>query len=184
MTKQQQELVLATKKLHLTKERTFKHYLDPLLMFGLSMFFLFLIRKGFIKKDGDYDSPYFLVFLIFPAIAFLLYYSQKRLLQLKQIDTRFAKQDNYKIVKETLKTLGWDIKVDSEGFIEAYTNNSGFWTWTDQMISIIIIDNTVLFNSVGNVDTYATQAISWGQHSRNRKQFRDTFELIAINQSN
>lgn len=153
-------------------------------MFGVSLFFLFLIVKGFIKKVGDYNSPYFLIFLIFPLTAFLFYVGQKRLLQLRQIDTRFAKQDNYKIVKETLLTLGWDIKVDNEGFIEAYTNNSGFWTWTNQMISIIITDNTVLFNSIGNVDTYATQAISWGQHSRNRKQFRDTFELIAINQTN
>ena len=168
MTTQQQQLCLTTKNLYLSNDRVFKHYLDTLIMLGLSLFMTILIAKGFIKKEGYYDSPYFLFFLFFPIVTILFYLSQRQLLRLHQIDTTFSKNDNYKIVKETLHTLGWHIKVDNKGFIEAYTDNFGFWTWTDQMISVLISDNVVLFNSIGNVDTYATQAISWGQHYKDQ----------------
>lgn len=152
-------------------------------MLGISLLFIFLVAKGFIKKQGHYNSPYLLIFLIFPIITLFAYINQRQLLKLKQINTDFLKPDNYKIVKDTLHTLNWRIKVDNKGFIEAYTNNFVFWTWTDQMISIVITDNKILFNSIGNVDTYATQLFSWGQNTRNIKQFKSMFELLETKHS-
>lgn len=75
--------------------------------------------------------------------------------------------------------LGWDVKVDNKGYIEAYTGDFGFWTWTDQMISILIDDNKIMFNSIGNVDTFATQPFSWRQNLRNIKQFKETFDRLS-----
>ena len=79
-----------------------------------------------------------------------------------------------------MRTLGWKVRVDNKGFIEAYVDESGlFFTWPAQMISVIIADNTILFNSIGDVDTYATQAFTWWKHARNIKQFKKTFDLFA-----
>lgn len=103
---QQQEIILTRRKLLLTRAREFRHYLDPLIMFGISLLIFFILVKGYIKKEGYYNSPYFLIFLIFPTIALLFYYNQRYLLRLKQIETEFSKDDNYKIVKETLQSLG------------------------------------------------------------------------------
>ncbi len=150
-------MTLATHKLTLTRKRTFAHYLDPLIMAAISLFFIFLILKGFVEKEGNYNSPYILIFLFFPIVSVLFFINQRRLLQLKQINTNFSKHTNYHLVKETLKVLSWHVKVDNKSFIEAYTDNFGFWTWTDQMISVFIADNKILFNSIGNVDNFAAQ---------------------------
>jgi hypothetical protein len=109
----------------------------------------------------------------------VLYFHQKNSLRLHELKASPLKQDNYKLVKETLSTLRWQIKKDNIGFIEAFTDNFGFWTWTDQMVSVIITDNKIFLNSICNVDTYATQAIAWGQNRRNIRRFKETFKLIA-----
>lgn len=183
MTTQQQQLSLSTKKLYLTKDRLLKHYLDCLILTGLTLLFFVLIGKGFINKQGHYNSPYFLLFLIFPALTLLIYFNKRQELRLKDIYTNLSKHDNYKIVRETLNQLGWQVKVDNKGFIEAYTDNFGFFTWTDQMISVLIDDKKISFNSIGNVDTFATQGFSWGQNIRNKKQFTEAFELLSTRQS-
>lgn len=183
MTTQQQQISLSTKKLYLTKDRLLKHYLDVIILTGLTLFFLFLIGKGFINNQGHYNSPYFLLFLIFPALTFLIYINKSQELRLKNIQTNLSKSENYKIVRATLKQLGWQVKIDNKGFIEAYTDNFGIFTWTDQMISVLIENKKISFNSIGNVDTFATQGFSWGQNIRNKKHFIETFELLSTRQS-
>lgn len=183
MTTQQQQISLSTKKLYLTKDRLLKHYIDVLILTGLTLLFLFVIGKGFINKQGYYNSPYFLLFLIFPTLTLLIYFNKRQALRLKDIHTNLPKSENYKIVRATLKQLGWQIKVDNKGFLEAYTDNFGFFTWTDQMISVLIDDKKISFNSIGNVDTFATQGFSWGQNIRNKKQFTETFEHLSKRQS-
>lgn len=183
MTTQQQHISLSKKKLYLTKDRLLKHYLDVLILTGLTLFFLFLIGKGFINRQGHYNSPHFLLFLIFPVLTLLIYFNKRQELRLKDIHTNLPKSDNYKIVRATLKHLGWQIKVDKKGFIEAYTDNFGRFTWTDQMVSILIVNDKIAFNSIGNVDSFATQGFSWGQNIRNKKKFAQTFELLTPRQS-
>ena len=160
-----------------------KHYLDVIILTGLTLFFIFLIGKGFINKQGHYNSPYFLLFLIFPALTLLIYFNKRQELRLKDIHTNLSKSENHKIVRATLKQLGWQVKVDNKGFLEAYTDNFGFFTWTDQMISVLIDEKKISFNSIDNVDTFATQGFSWGQNNRNKKQFTETFELLSTRQS-
>lgn len=182
MTVLHQDISLTTKRLYLPKNRLFKHFLDCFIMAGITLVVFVLIVKGWITRDGYYNSPYFLFFLIFPLFTLLIYLNKRQELRLREVHTRFSKQGNYQTVKAALKILAWHIKVDNKGYIEAYTDNFGFWTWTDQMISVLPTDNAIYFTSIGNVDTYATQAFSWGQHSRNIKQFRRTFESL-VNQS-
>jgi hypothetical protein len=156
--------------------------LDCYILAGISCFFIALVAKGFTDKIGNYDSPYFLFFLIFPVMAIVSIIVKRSELRYSEIETGKPLADNYKAVKETLKVLGWQLSLDKRRFLEAFTNNFGFWTSTDQMITIIISDNKILYNSIGNVDTYATQLISWGQHSRNRSQFKETLGLILSRQ--
>ena len=156
--------------------------MDTYFVTGFSIFLWILIVNGFINKEGHYKSPYFTIFLIFPIMAGLLYLHQKKSLRLKELETNLSKQDNYQAVKATLKELKWQIKVDNKGFIEAYTDNFGIITWADQMFSAVITDDKILINSICNVDTYATQAIAWGQNSRNVKRFRKTFEHVLTMQ--
>jgi hypothetical protein len=91
---QQQEIAFTRHRLSLTSRRTLAHYLDPLIMAAISIFFIFLILKGYIEKKGNYDSPYFLLLSFFTMIALLFYTGQRRLLNLKQIDTNFSKHSN------------------------------------------------------------------------------------------
>jgi hypothetical protein len=184
MTTQHQQLSFSTKRLYLPKGRLFQHYLDCFILAAMSLFLLFLIAKVYIDKQGHYDSPYLLLFLLFfPFLTLLAYFNKRQELRLKEIQTSLSKQGNYQAVKETIKALGWHIKVDNKGFIEAHKEGSGFfWTWPDQMASFLIMDNKIAFNSIGNVDNYTTQAFCWGQHSRSIKQFRNTFELISTKQ--
>lgn len=156
--------------------------MDTVIAAGLSIFFCFLIVKGFINKEGYYKSPYFAIFLVFPIVAGLLYLHQKNCLRLIEIETKHSKQDNYQAIKAALKKLKWQIKVDNKGFIEAYTNNFGLFTWADQMFSVLITDDKIFINSICNVDTYATQAISWGQNSRNIKRFKKAFAHVLTMQ--
>ena len=183
MTTQHQQFSISTKKLYLTKGRLAKYYFDTFILGGLTLLISVIISKGVITKVGHNSSPYFLLFLFFPVLTIISYLNLRRELRLTELKTGLSKHDNYKTTKETLKTLGWHIKVDNKGFIEAYTDNFGVWTWTDQMISIFLEDNKIMYNSVCNVDTFATQAFSWGQNTRNKKQFADTFELILTRQS-
>lgn len=183
MTTLQQQKVLESKRLHLTKRRTLRYYSDTLIVSFISIILLLFIVKGFISRSGYYNSPYLLIFLIFPGFACYLFVKQTKSLFLKELETSFTKQDNYKIAKETLQILKWHIRIDNKGFIEANTDSFGFLTWTDQMISILITDNKILLNSICNVDTYATQAITWGQNTRNMKKFIGTFERLSTKYS-
>jgi hypothetical protein len=182
MTILQQQEMIQTKRLHLTRGRKRRYYIDPFIVTGIALFLWFLIAKGFINKEVNYKSPYFTIFLVFPLMAGLLYLHQKKSLRLTEIETNLSKQDNYKAVKAILRELKWQIKVDNKGFIEAYTDNFGIITWADQMFSVVITDDKILVNSICNVDTYATQAISWGQNARNIKQFKRAFEHVATMQ--
>jgi hypothetical protein len=183
MTTEQHQKALTTRKLTLSKRRALAHYLDFFLMIVISIFLGVYVLRGYSEETSNYNSPYLLIFLAFPIATIVIYLSQRRLLRLASIETNHSKSANYMLAKETLKTLGWRIKVDNKGFIEAYTNNFGFWTWTDQMISIFISDNKILYNSIGNVDSFATQAVSWGQNLRNRKRFRNALGILATKHS-
>lgn len=185
MTTLQQEHMAIAKRLVMTRDRVFRHYLDAIIVAVISFIFVYLIAKGFIGKAGHYDSPYFLIFLIFPVLSFFLFIKQYSSLRLKEFNNGFSKAENYRLAKETLKTLGWQIRIDNKGFIEAYTNTGGWFslTWTDQMISVVITDGKILFNSISNVDTYATQVITYGQNKRNMKKFAETFELLSVSRT-
>jgi hypothetical protein len=180
MNKKEQEFAITTKKLHLNKGRLLRHYFDVYLMALITVFLVFYKLEVFVSIIRDHNSPIFLFLLFFPVLTILIYYNKTKELRLTELHTVYAKQENYTVVKQTLKTLGWRIKIDNKGFIEAYTNNFGLWTWSDQMFCVFITDNKILYTSLVNVDTFATQAITWGQNSRNKRKFKEYFELESV----
>ena len=182
MTTLRQQEMIQTKRLYLSTRRKRRYFLDTFIVTGISIFFWLLIAKGFVYKEGYYRSPYLVIFIVLPLMAGLLYLHQKNSLRLVELETSLSKQDNYKAVKATLQELKWQIKVDNKGFIEAYTDNFGIFTWADQMFSVVITDGRIFINSICNVDTYATQAISWGQNTRNVRRFTQTFEHLSTMQ--
>lgn len=175
MKVEQQQQLIQNRRLQLTGRRKWLHYNDPLLLAGLSLFIAFLMGKDLVKASY-YSSP-LLILLTFPMASLVLFIKQYRSLNLKEIFTGLTKEENHQLVRDALRALGWSVKINNKGFIEAYTNEWGWWTWVDQMISIAITDNEILFNSISNVDSFATQAFTWGQNWRNKRNF-----IRAINQ--
>jgi hypothetical protein len=179
MTTFHQQKMLQSKRLYLPKGRRFRFFMDTVFISGLSLLIFILLGETFISKQEHYSSPDYLIFLIFPVIALALYFHKKNSLKLHELETKLPKQDNYKIVKETIQALHWQIKVDNKGFIEAHTENSVMWSWIDLMFSVVIADKKIMFNSICNVDPYTTPTVGFGQNTKNIKRFKETFELIA-----
>jgi hypothetical protein len=115
MTTSHQENIIQSRRLTLAKGRAFRHYLDTIIISVISFVLLYFIAKGFITKTGHYDSPYLLIFLMFPFLSLILFIKQYSSLQLKEMNTNLSKEVNYKLAKETLRTLGWEMKVDNKG---------------------------------------------------------------------
>ena len=161
------------KKLYLPGGRLFRHYIDVFWFIAMSVALVVIV--GYIPRNFLAS----LVLLLFPLCAVLTYLGKNRELVLREIETGLAKEQNHELVKDVLGQLNWRIKVNNKGFIEAYTNNQGFWTWSNQMVSVLITDNRIMFNSIYNPDSYRSQAITWGQNFRNRKKFRDLIEQLA-----
>ena len=178
MNSSQQEEMIETNQLRLSAGRRRRYYIDTFIVTSLSLVIWFLILKGFINKEGYYKSPYVFIFLIFPIVAVLLYIHQKNSLRLIGLETSLSRERNYQAVKATLKELKWKIKVDNKGFIEAHIDNFGIFNGSDQMFSVVITENRILVNSISNVDTYVSQAITWGQNFRNLIEFKKKFEEV------
>jgi hypothetical protein len=51
------------------------------------------------------------------------------------------------------------------------------------MVSIVITEGKVLFNSISNVDSYATQVVTYGENKRNMEKFAETFELLSVSRT-
>lgn len=179
----QQKQLLQSGRLKLTGKRKWLHYLDALMFAAMSLIFIGMIANRFIEKTGNYKSPYIFIFLAFPAFTVLVFYSQYALLKFKQINTNLSKQKNHDLVKATCRVLKWRVKVDNVGFIEAYIESSGIWTWSDQMFTVVISDNLILFNSISDVEDYQAQAFTWGQNGRNRRAFIKAFKRLTTQAS-
>jgi hypothetical protein len=105
--------------------------------------------------------------------------SQQSKLILSSVKTGFRKQENYILTKKALESLQWTIKDDSLDFIEACNPHRDIRTWGDEMISIVVLDNELLINSICNLE-YRNQAfLTFGKNEQNVSKFKETFELVS-----
>lgn len=75
------------------------------------------------------------------------------------------------------------IKADGKGrlfkFIEAYNSNRDIRTWGNEMVSIVLLDNKILLESICNLTALNQLVFKFGKNRQNIDKFMETFELIA-----
>ncbi len=123
-----------------------------------------------------------LFMLIFPAIALAIWLNQYLILRCKQIDTNFEAETAYKIAKLTLETLQWPIyKHANNKYFQATNPFRDIRTWGDEMITVVVVDNKILINSICNLDygRMAQAGLSFGKNKQNIRKFIDTFNLLG-----
>jgi hypothetical protein len=167
----------------LSNGRTFRYYFDTILLAGLALFFFYLDIRDVIENQVPVTALRLLNLLSLSLIALICYFIQRSSLKFQQILNGFSTEDNYDLAKETLRKLQWQVEVDEAGLIEAHTSGSGFWAGGNQMFSIIITGRRILFNSIGNVDTYIPQLMVRAQNRRNMRRFRKRLELVVRNRA-
>jgi hypothetical protein len=181
MNEQQLQKMIKTRRLMLSKRRLRKHYRGCGAPGILGAFFFYLSAKGY---NGQSEQVYFGVSLLLISLAILMLLNQYFALRLKEVTTGLTREQNYYLVKETLKTLGWPVRVEDKGFVEAYTP-SGFpkdlRTGGREMVSIVITDEAVWINSICNLDHYLPpSAFSLGKNRQNVRKFLSTLELLTV----
>jgi hypothetical protein len=146
------EKISTTERLILSRKRLFRHYTGVLLLLLLSVFLITFIAVKSADSNFVFKTP-MLIFLIFPLFTIAAFINQYAALKLKTFGTGLSSLDNYSIAKDAIKTLNWKIRIDNRGFIEAFNDYTSFGRTTGKdMISIIITENKILINSIGNVD--------------------------------
>src|SRR5689334_5439043 len=109
--KQQQEMI-QSKRLILTRKRKFNHYYDAWLLSIIPIALIATIVYVSLTREFK-GNPWFLLFgLIFPLMAVGAFVFKYRGLNLIELPTGFSKQVNYVIVKEAIVLLSWKVKVD------------------------------------------------------------------------
>ena len=183
MTPEQITYMTKSGMLFLDKNRRKSHFgpssvLKTAAFIPVILFFFFIIRDGFEKLITliIVCSVISSVFLLASSFVFK---SQQRKLILTPFRTSFAKADNYIIAKKTLEALQWIVKEDSLDFIEAYNPQRDIRTWGDEMISLVLLDNEILINSICNL-VYRNQSFfTFGKNQENIARFKEMFQLIS-----
>jgi hypothetical protein len=181
MTPRQLKNTLTTKRLSLGKKDLLKHY-EAAIWTGIQSIFLlgYLLYK--ILTEDDRLNSSMLILLLFPFMSITICLNQYLILRCRQVDTNLDKETSYKIAKLTLETLQWPIiKLGDTKYLQATNPFNDIRTWGDEMITIIISNNTVLVNSMCNLNygRMAQAAFSFGKNKQNVKKFIDTFTLLC-----
>jgi len=180
MIKIQQDKILQTHRLILDKKRFYKHFEAPIYIGIPSLVALFFIVKLFLDKSIHFVPSMFLLFLL-PMMSVATFLNQYFALNMRQIDTSFNKLENHDLILQTLTTLEWIIKINDNGFIEAFNPFGDIRTWGREMVSFVFDDKRILINSICNVDQIRSQAMfSFGKNKQNVKKFIKAFEINSI----
>ena len=180
MTTEQQQKMLVTQRLILSRKRLFKHY-EALIWLGLPMCFCVAAFVYMQSQDSlaNIIGPK-LILLALPVLGLLIFSNQYRALGLKKMETSFSKEKNYILAKEAITALKWRLQVDNKGFLEAYNPIWDLRTWGNEMISIVIDDQQMLVTSICNVDQSKGQAaLSFGKNRQNIRRFGKMFTTMA-----
>ena len=183
MTSQQIQYMIQSGMLFLDKKRKNSHYdaaytirYVSLIPAVLSIYFLF--KQSF----ANWGSVLIFCFIstgIFLLVSLLIFKVQEAKLKFISFSTHRTKADNYLLSLEVLQILKWNIGQNSPDFIEAYNPNKDMRTWGNEMISILLLDNKILLNSICNLDLMNQSFLSLGKNEQNVAKFIDSFKVIA-----
>ena len=164
-TKEEFAKMFETKTL-LLKGRRWRRFNEAIVWAMLFMIMWVCAAVVSMIKNGFHWAP--VLFIIVP-ILFLTWWSPNKDKELRfyELTTEFNKKENHEFVLAALKKLEWKIGYTSIRFTEAYENSKNWWTWGDNMVTVLIEDNRILINCVTNLDVITTQAgFTFGELTR------------------
>ena len=182
MTPEQIDYMTKSGLLFLDKKRRHSHFdaantLKFTAFIPIVLFVVFIIKDGF-DKLGTLAIVCTVMAAVLLLASYLTYKSQQSKLKLATFETGISKTDNYILTKKTLEILQWKIKEDTSDFIEAYNPHRDIRTWGNEMISIILLGNQILLNSICNLDTLNQSGFSFGKNQENVDIFITKFQVI------
>ena len=169
--------------LFLTKKQRKNHYdatntLKLTAFIPVVLFFVFIIKDG-TDKLGTLIIVCAVMASVFLLASYLIYKSQQSKLRLTSFDTGVSQDDNYALARKTLEALQWTVKEDTQDFIVAYNPHRDIRTWGNEMVSIVLLNNRILLNSICNLDAMNQVMFTFGKNRQNVEKFMETFELIV-----
>lgn len=186
MTSEQIHYMTQSGMLFLNKQRKKSHYdaantLKWTAFIPIVLFFVFIFKYS-TEKLGTIVIVCTVMTSVFLLASYFTFKSQQEKLKLTSFLTDVSKGENYTLTKKTLEALQWIIKEDTYDFIEAYNPHRDMRTWGNEMISIVLLDDHILLNSICNLDAMNQSGFSFGKNKQNIDKFIETFELITYNQ--
>ncbi len=184
MTSENINYMTESEMLFLNKQRS-KYHFDAAITLRYTALIPVITAIFFLVKNGVSSWLTLLIFCITGTSVFLLasalvYKSQQRKLKLAHFNTGLSKIENYYLSKKVVDILGWTIKENNQDFIEVYNPHRDFRTWGNEMISIVLLDNKILLNSICNLDRLNQVAFSFGKNKENIENFINEFEVLKI----
>ena len=137
-------------RLKLSTKQKFNYYLPTWVMLIILLFALNSIIEYFF---GHYEIGRFVwVNSLFVVLALIIFVFQYKGIYLQKIDIQFSEDQFQEAVERTKKELEWDIEINQEHFLQAYSidwfsNILRGIVW-GEMITIVKQDGILYFNSI------------------------------------
>ena len=138
-----------------------------------------------IYKVGSENNILLLLLIVPPFLIFLLISYRRSELKFLELVNNKTREQNFGLSKKAIQDLNWRIENESVRHLEAFSGSSLGLTWGDEMITVIIADNTILINCQCNLDYYKTQGFfTFGKLTRTAKKLRNQIELESEHAAN
>jgi hypothetical protein len=171
------ELMLSSKRNILHAKRLWRFYEAQ---FYFSLIFMTPVIGSVLRiyKVG-LESYILLLLIIIPPflICLMLIYRRSELNFLEVVNSK-TREQNYMLLKKSIRDLNWRIENESQRHVEAFTGQGLGFTWGDEMVTAVIADNTILINCLCNLDYYKAQGFfTFGKLTRITKKLKNQIEL-------
>lgn len=170
------QLMLSSKRNILHGKRLWRFYEGQ---FYFSLIFVGLLIGALIRiyKVGVENYILLILVIIPPFLTYLMIIYRRSELRFLEVVTNKSSEENYILIKESIRLLNWRIEKESPRDVEAFTGQGLGLTWGDEMITAIIADNLILINCQCNLDYYKTQNFfTFGKLTRIAKKLKTQIE--------
>jgi hypothetical protein len=178
------QLMLSSKKIVFHGKRLWRFYEAQ---FYFSLIFLAPVIGTLLRINKvGLENNILLLFVIVPLflIFFLISYRRSELNFIEVVNNNTQEQ-NCILIKKAIQDLKWRIENESVRHLEVFTSNGPGLTWGDEMVTVIIADNSILINCQCNLDYYKTQGMfTFGKLTRTAKKLKNKIELESENAGN
>jgi len=159
-------------RLKLSKEQKFNYYLPTCIM---EVILLVALNYTIEYFYGDYEMwRFILANILFFIFAITIFIFQYKGLYLQKVDIQFSEDQFQEAIQRTVKELEWDIEINQEHFLQAYSidwfSNALRGIVWGEMITIVKQDSILYFNSI--CDTNRRMSFFFlAQNKENKKVF-------------